>query len=334
MLEMETDKQIANTTLHRLLEDTNAGAVLTGTINQLLWVESALAKGSHTLMERHPATTQDTLPTSAGIGCQGVAGAYSHIAGEQLFPQGEIHFYQEFTDVVQAVLSGQVDFGILPVENSSAGPVGEVLELLMSNPLYINRSVTIRIGHCLCIHPDTNPEAVTHVLSHPQALAQCRRFLSSKGYQPKRFSNTAAAAREVAGGPGTIACICSKRSAQLYKLRILQENIEDFSQNYTRFLCISRSNLLLPNADTITITLQLPHEPGALGRLLTRFAACNLDLTKLLSMPIASREFKVQFYLDFSGNIKDSRVVSLLSALGEESDSMRFLGNYPGDNSK
>jgi len=188
--------------------------------------------------------------------------------------------------------------------------------------------VDIKAEHCLCIHPDSDPGSLRRAISHPQALAQCKGYLAKKGFQPEPFSNTAAAAKQVARAPGDAACLCSERGAALYGLRVLERGVQDFDDNYTRFLCVSREHYLLPGADTISITLSLPNEPGELHRMLTRFAACHLDLSRLLSMPIASRDFSVLFHLDFRGSILDKAVARMLGAMYDEFSNFKFLGNY------
>lgn len=304
-----------------------ADKVLADTAEQLRWV-AGMPVPSQSMEERHPIHAIGALPTGAVIGCPGVPGAYTHIACEALFTAPDIRFYRHFSDVAAAIVAGEVAYGVLPVENSSAGQVGEVLEYIAHYGLFIAQSVDIKVEHCLCIHPDTDPDSVHTALSHPQALAQCKRYLQEHGLTPKTASNTSAAAKEIGEAPQPVACICSRRSAELYGLRILEEGIEDFNQNYTRFLCLSARNVLLPGADTISIALSLPNEPGYLHKILTRFAACNLDLSRILSMPIASRDFNVLFYLDFRGNIRDPLVAKLLGALYDEFTFFRFLGNF------
>jgi len=307
--------------------DARGVQVLSDTLEQLRWVRDMPAP-SRPLPERHPVRRLDTLPPDAAVACPGVPGAYTHMASVKLFPRGDIRFFEEFSDVVEAVVSGEAAYGVLPVENSSAGQVGEVLELIAGHQLYISLTTDIKVEHCLCIHPDSDPAAITEAVSHPQALLQCRGYLERRGLSSRRHTNTAAAAKELAQAPAPVACICSALSAELYGLRILEQGIQDFGENYTRFVCVSPRNILLPGADTISITLSLPHEPGYLAKLLTRFAACSLDLSRLVSKPIASRDFSVLFYLDFHGSILDPQVEGLLGALGDECDIFYFHGNF------
>lgn len=306
----------------------NARKVLFTTVGEIDRCETMLAMppGRGALPDIEGA---DRLPAGASCGCAGVEGAYAHIACEQVFSRPHIRFYEQFEDVFQAVQQGEVDYGVVPVENSSAGAVDAVLDLISRFSLYINAAISIRVEHCLCVRQGTDPAQVREVLSHPQALAQCKGFLKGRGYRPRRYSNTAAAAKMVGESGEPLACICSWRGAQLHGLRVLQKGIEDFPENYTRFLCISRRNLLLEGADTVSITLSCSNETGSLSRLLTRFALCGLNLSKIQSMPIASKEYKVFFHMDFKGSVKDAKVACLLDHMGGELEHFRFLGNYP-----
>ena len=302
---------------------------------QLLFCAMEEIDGCGGMLEREngagpiPGAGGHSLPRGAVCGCAGVEGAYSHIACEQAFRDPQIRFYEQFEDVFHAVRQGEVTFGVVPVENSSAGAVDAVLELVGHSGMYINAAVSIRVSHCLCVRPDTDLHEVREVLSHPQALAQCKGFLKERGYTPRRFSNTAAAAKAVSESTQPLACVCSWRGAQLYGLRVLEQGIEDFTENYTRFACVSRENLLLEGADTVSITLSCPNETGSLNRLLMRFALCDLNLSKIQSMPIASRDYSVIFHMDFKGSVRDKKVAALLRSMSGELEHFRYLGNYP-----
>ena len=301
---------------------------LFSTIEQIDFCQQALTRAPRTLLEHSPICRMDALPAEADVACAGVAGAYAHHACEKLFARPRLHFFEQFADVFEAVSGAKAEYGVLPVENSSAGQVGQVLELVSRYNLYVNTVVSLKIEHCLCAKAGTDPRTIDTVLSHPQALAQCRRFLRSRGFTAEAFSNTAAASKYVSESEQPLACICSVHSAQLYGLQILQRDVQDFTENYTRFLCVSARNILLPGADTVSITLSFPNEPGYLGKLLTRFAVCGLNLSKIQSMPIASRDFDVRFHLDFTGSIEDERVVHLLGGMYEEFAYFKFLGNF------
>jgi chorismate mutase/prephenate dehydratase len=302
--------------------------VLSDTLGQMDICADVVTRPPHAFGSGRPVARLETLPPSAPVGCQGVPGAYSHISCGRFFKRPDIRFYGEFEDVFAAVARGEVAYGVLPVENSSAGAVGEVLALVSKYDLYINAATAIKVEHCLCARPDTDPQKIEQALSHPQALLQCAGFLREKGYMPVKYSNTAAAAKYVSESRDPLACLCSPLGADLYGLAVLKRSVQDYDENYTRFICVSKDNILLTGADTIALSLAFANEPGALGRLLTRFSVFGLDLTKLLSMPIASRDFNVRFFLDFRGSVEDPAVAALLGALSAEYTDFHFLGNY------
>lgn len=268
------------------------------------------------------------LPQAASVAVPGVPGSHTQVAAEQFFARPRLAYHERFEEVLDAVGGGEADFGVLPVENSTAGAVTQTLDLIAARQFYICRALSNKIEHCFCAHPDTDPARIETVLSHPQALAQCAGYLERRGLRPQAHSNTATAAQLVGKGGRPLGCICSRRSAELYGLRVLEQSVQDFDENYTRFVCFGVQNIILPGADTISLALSFPHEPGALAALLVRFAACRLNLHRIVSMPIASRDFLVRFHLDFTGNIRDGRVAALLGAMMDELPYFRYLGNY------
>lgn len=281
-----------------------------------------------TLVEKNPVYPLEEVPRSPLVACAGMEGAYAHLAALRMFEKPEVRFFPGFDEVFQAVVSGETDFGLLPVENSSAGSVHQVYELVPRHQFYINYSYSLKVDHCLAARPGVREDEITAVYSHMQALAQCSRFLKEAGLRPVEDSNTAVAAKRTAGSDDPIACICSRESAAIYNLAVLREGVQNSDGNYTRFVCISRKNYVCPRADTIAVAVQTPHEAGSLNRLLTRFSLCDLNLVKLLSMPLGKKDFRVVFHLEFKGNIMDKRVVNLLSYLYEEFAFFKYYGNY------
>ncbi len=269
------------------------------------------------------------LPKGGRIACQGVAGAYSHKAALQQFPSCEPTFYANWEDVFRALESGAVDFGVLPVENSSAGAVSEVYDLILKYRYYIVGAVELAVDHCLAAKPGTVEDDLLRVVSHPQALAQCEHYLKEHGLKPVSCSNTAVAAQHVANEPGKdCAAICSETAAQRAGLVILRRSVQNSSGNCTRFVVVSRQLILPPDGDKISLCFSLPHVTGSLYRVLARFAAMGLNLTKIESRPIESERFEYLFYLDFSGNVRSDSTRRLLCSLSTELPGFSFLGNY------
>lgn len=276
------------------------------------------------------AAAATSMPEKTGLVlCQGVEGAYSHRAAKRLFgPSAPIAFTPTWQQVFEGVNAGEADFGVLPVENSAAGSVTGVYDLILRYRFYIVGAADMKVEHCLASWQAEGP--LERAVSHPQALAQCSDYLAAHGLSPMEFSNTAAAARYVAQEhPAATAAICSQEAAEQYGLAIRDSAIQNEKNNTTRFIVISREPILPEDANKISLCFSLPHTPGALVDILQRFAQHGLNMTKIESRPIpGSSCFEYDFYLDFTGNVHQSATLSLICALQEELPRFSFLGNY------
>lgn len=287
----------------------------------------------HTMLESGGAlrtlekSSPKTRMENPRIICQGAPGAYSHSAALRLFPEQEPVFLPGFRDVFEAVKNGGGDYGVVPVENSDAGSVSEVYDLIMRHRMFIVGAADIPVRHCLCRARGTG--TVKKVISKQEALAQCTAYFAENGIETEAFSNTAAAARYVAENrPEGVGAVCSADAARVYGLEILAEDIQNTDNNCTRFVVIARKAVLPEDADKISLCFSLPHTTGSLYRTLERFALNGLNLTKIESRPIPERNFEYDFYLDFTGNIHDERTLALICALSAEMPRFSFLGNY------
>ncbi len=258
--------------------------------------------------------------------CQGVRGAYSHRAARSLFgEETEIQFVPDFDQVFQEVDTGAL--GVLPVENSAAGSVTAVYDLILQYRFFIIGAVDIKVEHCLAATEEN--DTICTVLSHPHALAQCSDYIGVHKLQSQEFSNTAAAAQYVAQSEEKgLAAICSKEAAQRYGLVILKQGIQNTKNNTTRFVAISKEAIFPQEANKISLCFSIPHTTGSLYNVLQRFAVGGLNLTKIESRPIPDRNFEYDFYLDFTGSIHHSGTLDLICALNSELPRFSFLGNY------
>lgn len=276
-------------------------------------------------LERTAARTLHT--EGARVVCQGVVGAFSHKAARSFFGEISPSFEPTFQQVFEDVTTGSADFGVLPVENSAAGSVTAVYDLILRYRFYIVGAVDVKVEHCLAAGKGTGTP--TAAASHPQALSQCSGYLKSHGLKALEWSNTAAAAQYVAQKcPPGVAAICSKEAAREYGLQILQENIQNEAENTTRFIVISKDAILPGDAGKISLCFSLPHETGSLSSVLERFAMEGLNLTKIESRPLPGKNFEYDFYLDFTGNIHHPKTLDLICALQDELPRFSFLGNY------
>lgn len=262
------------------------------------------------------------------IACPGTSGSYSHIACKKLFAKSEAVFYEDFEDVVKAVVNDDVDFGIVPIQNSTAGSVHQTYNLLKKYNLYISAQTKVKVSHCLVTREDTDFSKVKKVYSHEQALAQCSEFIKESGLVAEKFSNTALAGEFVKNSDEPIAGICSEECAKRLGLKIVSTSIINEDENYTRFILVSKEIYSSVDADIISVSLSLSHTKSSLYRLLTKFSVAGLNLLRIESRPIASSDFDVVFYLDFEGSIENPAVSKLVAELSEELSYFKFLGNY------
>lgn len=264
------------------------------------------------------------------IACQGSAGAYSEAACNKLFGENKpIRFMTNFKDVVGLVESGRADYGILPLENSTVGSIEETYNLMASHDLYINNIVRVEITHCFAVKPEADPEKVTRVYSKKEALAQCTNYIRSAGLDPVEFANTALAAEMVKNSTDdTIGCICSKRCAEMNGLKIVEAQAADAYPNFTRFICFSKNFSVSEDANTVSAAISVPHAPGGLYRILTKFAVNGLNLKKIVNKPVAGKDFEAIIFLDFEGEYVDQKIAAFLDDLKTSMSYFKFLGNF------
>lgn len=285
------------------------------------------------LVERISRSVDETpklFPKRATVACQGVAGAYSHAAAERLFQLPDIQFYNSFDDVFAAVENGDVEYGVLPIENSSYGSVVSIYNLMQHYNFYIVKSLRLRINHQLLAKPGTKLSDIKEIYSHEQAIGQCDPFLSSlKGVKVTKVGNTALAAHMVAESDrDDVAAISSRECADLYGLDILKNHIQVTDNNYTRFICISKKLEIYPGANRISLILTLPHVPCSLYHMVAKFAAIDVNLTKLESRPIPGSDFEFLFYFDLDASVYQEDLLYLLSELEASPETFVFLGCY------
>ncbi len=280
-------------------------------------------------IEKSLATTPQLFPSSALVACQGVEGAFSQKACEKLFADPQILYFSNFEGVFAAVAQGLCRYGVVPVENSTAGSVAEIYDLFMKYDVSIVRSTRLRVEHCLLAKPGVQLADVKEVISHPQALSQCDNFLKKHDLLATACKNTAMAAQQVAGSERTdLACLSSVDCAMRYNLNILSRAVQDHEGNTTRFLCIAKPGEIYPGADRTSIMMILPHKPGSLYQALSKFHARGLNLTKLESRPLPQSDFEMMFYFDLGCSIYDPRLTQALCELEGEVTTLAYLGSY------
>lgn len=270
------------------------------------------------------------FPKSGMVACQGVEGSNSQVAADRLFPRGQLLFMKTFEAVFQAVDSGLCRYGVVPIENSSNGSVRAVYDLLQKYHFYVLRSTRLWIHHTLLAKPGASLSGIKTIYSHEQAIGQCSAFLSSlKGIQVVPCSNTAAAAKAVAESDDlSSAAIASSPCSELYGLKILSDRIQDSENNYTRFICISKTPMLYEGSDHISLIVSCDHRPGALHEILAKPAALEINMLKLESCPVSGRNFEFVFFIELEASVKEPGVISMLEELERSCQELVFLGNY------
>lgn len=274
--------------------------------------------------------TPKLFPQAPMVACQGVEGAYSQIACEKMFKSPFIMYFKNFEAVFNAIDQGLCQYGILPIENSTAGSVKKVYDLMIKHNFSIVRTFRLKVDHNLLVKPGTKLSDIKEIYSHEQALNQCSDFLQSlKGVNVIPVGNTAIAAEMVANSDRTdVAALSSRNCAELYGLENIAPSVQDKGNNRTRFICISRNLEIYPGSDKTSIMMILNHKPGALYKVLARMYTLGINVTKLESRPIPDREFEFMFYFDLETSIYSEEFIQLMCELDELCEEFKYLGSY------
>lgn len=273
----------------------------------------------------------DELETKkARVVFQGAEGAYSQAAMMQYFGEQVNSFHVDtFRDAMSAIDEGSADFAVLPIENSTAGIVNEIYDLLQEYENYIVGEQIIRIEHCLLGVSGAKLSDIKTVYSHPQSLMQSAKYLENFDWQQISMQNNAFAAKKVAeDGDKTQAAIAGEHAGKIYGLEVLQKGVNHSGTNSTRFIIVTNQKIFKKDATKVSICFEVPHESGSLYHMLSHFIYNNLNMTKIESRPIEDRNWEYRFFIDFEGNLADSAVKNALRGLRDEARNMKILGNY------
>lgn len=274
--------------------------------------------------------TSKLFPSSAIVACQGVEGAYSQLACDKLFKLPNIFYFSTFEAVFAAIDQGLCSYGVIPLENSTAGSVNMVYDLMQKHDFKIVRSIRLKVDHNLLVKPGTRLENIKEIYSHEQAISQCARYLQKfRGVKVIPCENTAVAAKMVAESDrNDVAALSSRQCMKLYGLECLEESVQDMGNNYTRFICISKNLEIYPGADRTSLMMVVSHQPGSLYKVLSRFYALGINLNKLESRPIPERNFEFMFYFDIDTSVYSPEFIQLMGELQSLSEEFVYLGSY------
>ncbi len=274
--------------------------------------------------------TPRLFPEKARVACQGVEGAYSQHACDRIFRYPDIVYASSWGKVLRLVSDGAADYGILPIENSTAGSVNKVYDLLREHHCYIVRSIRVHVEHSLLVKNGTKLEEIREIISHEQAIAQSSEFLSTlDGVTVRAVRNTAEAAKLVAESDSPdIAALASPDCAEIYGLTELVPAVQNVRNNYTRFICVAKTLQIYPGADRTSFLLTAAHRPGALYAILSRLNAHGINMRKLESRPIPEKDFEFCFYFDVEASVYSDDLYALFDELEAENCNLVYFGSY------
>ena len=294
--------------------------------NRLLGRTTPLTREIEQAIEKTPKL----FPDSAVVACQGVEGANSQLACDKLFRLPNVLYFSSFEAVFQAIEKGLCRYGVIPLENSTAGSVNKVYDLMTKHHFHIVRSIRLKVDHNLLANPGARLEDIREIYSHEQAISQCAAFLQTlPNVKVIACENTAAAAKMVAeSGRKDVAALSSRACMKLYNLVSLGDSVQDKGNNYTRFICIGKQLEIYPGADRTSLMAVLPHEPGSLYKMLSRFYALGVNLNKLESRPLPERNFEFMFYFDLETSVYSPQFLQLMGEMPTLCEEFTYLGSY------
>lgn len=260
----------------------------------------------------------------------GKTGSHSHRSALLQYPDADMHPVASFAEACRMVLAGEVDAAVLPIDNSTAGTIGDVYDLLLRHDLHIVRGASLSIRNVLLGIPGASVADVREVWTHPQPIVQCAGFIREKGLRAVAMESTAVAADAVSkAGDPAVAAIGSRDAAQMYGLTVLADDIDDAPTNQTRFVTVAREFVIPPLATRASLVFTLPHESGALSGVLSRLADFGLNVAKIQSRPIPHHAWEYSFHLDFESGADNVKALEALYMLDHELPYLKLLGWYP-----
>jgi len=268
------------------------------------------------------------------VGFQGESGSYSEASARIQYPDPNYSFipFRSFRELFDGVENSVVDLAVVPIENSTEGSINETYDLLVEKPLYAIGEIYQKIHHCLIIDKNSSLDEISVVYSHPQALAQCRKYIQKKHLESIPMYDTAGSVKFIKETHNTsAAAIASKHAAQIYDMKVVEEDIEDNSNNFTRFLIISKSYDMKADDNKISVIFSIPHAPGSLYSILQEFALRNINLTRIESRPTKNIPWEYYFFVDLEGNVNDDKISASLLSVKSATIFFKLLGSYKKD---
>ena len=332
ILDTVREQQIIERNL-TMLDNANYSRALESLTEKLMLLSRNLQQDSiYTAKEYLEFVDIKVQPLTVLAGYQGVAGSFSQQALQRYFHNQTVleSNYLNFEDVFIALQNQNIEYGVVPIENSSTGAINDIYDLLNKYEVCIVGEYCLPIEQCLLAKPNTKLEDIKKVYSHPQGFSQSREFLKQYDWELIPYFNTAKSAEYVAANTDKhIAAIAGEQACKLYNLKVIQTGINFNSKNYTRFVILGHQKQIFAGSDKVSLIISLPHKAGSLARVLNYFEEYNINLLKLESRPNQTESWSYYFYIDFKGNLHDRQVKSVLAKIESDSIYFKVLGNYP-----
>ena len=291
---------------------------------------SILSQEDHYIQENFEEVDQLEIDDDTKVVYQGIPGAYQEQAMVKYFGEGVKNFsVPEFKDVVKTLDAGEADYGVLPIENTSAGTVSGIYDMILDYDICVVGEETVECHHVLAALPESDMDQIKKVYSHQQGLMQCKKFLDQTPWDQVKVANTAISAKKVADDNDlTKAAICSERAAKIYGLKILKREVNYEGNNTTRFVIMSKKKQYRKDAGKVSISFNTPHESGSLYSILMHFMFNDVNMCNIESRPLPGRQWEYGFYVDVIGNLNDPAIRNALAGIREETRDFKILGNF------
>ena len=272
---------------------------------------------------------QHRLQNGLKVAYSGVEGAFAHIAAGRIFPNGERISHRNFKAAYDAVVNGECNVAVLPIENSYAGEVGQTIDLIFSGELYINGIYELEIHQNLLGIQGVAVEDIKRVVSHPQALSQCHDYIKMRGFDTEDANNTALAAKLVAdNGDKSLGAIASVETAKIYGLKVLEANVNKSGENTTRFAVLSKVRANTPSLSSSVLMFTVKHEAGSLANAIGIIGKYGFNMTALRSRPLKKHSWQYYFYVEIDGSTETENGRSMIEELNAVCDRLKVAGTF------
>ena len=296
-------------------------------------VEDEVLRGYYMDYQKHlmgvSRAYQYRMQSGLKVAYSGVEGAFAHIAAGRIFPEGNRVSYRDFKAAYNAVITGECDAAVLPIENSYAGEVGQTMDLIFSGNLFINGIYELEIHQNLLGVPGATVQDIRRVVSHPQALSQCHEYIKMRGFETEEANNTAVAAKSVADAADrSVGAIASAETAEIYGLTVVEANVNKSGENTTRFAVLSKVRAACPTLTSSVLMFTVKNEAGSLANAISIIGKHGYNMTALRSRPMKKHSWQYYFYIEIDGTTDTENGTDMLRELGRVCDQLKVVGTF------